>query len=242
LFRDAGLRHVVEPSVPNPPITLDLRAVPFIQALRAMLHQAGAVYRIEQSGSAGAPVYVIGMLTPTAGPSAAARADVVLPEKRVTLELKDVPLRRALQTLFEGSGFQHAVEPAVPDHPVTLNIHDLPLSVALRQLMNLAPGATYRREGDIYVIGMRPIPTAAPGVSMGFVELELPSGVTEKMSIEGDHLIQSPSGLEVSGSVRIQLSNGTRLTTQGVLVKVETDKASGVTRIRVDPVPASAAP
>jgi len=187
-------------------------------------------------------VYVIGTLAGPSAPDASVNAVVPPPTKPVTLEMKDVPMRRALQTLFEGSGLQHAVEPAVPDYPITLCIHDAPFDVALRQLMNLAPGATYRREGDIYVIGMRPAPAAKPPISAGFVELELPSGATEKLSIEGDHLIQSPSGLEVSGSVRIQLSNGTLLTTHDARVKVETDKVTGVTRIRVEVAPASAAP
>src|SRR6266581_216347 len=73
----------------------------------------------------------------------------------VTLSLRDTPLRTALQMLFEGSGLQHAVEPAVPNYPVTLDIRDVPFSTALRTLLRLAPQVVYRKEGDIYIVGMR---------------------------------------------------------------------------------------
>jgi uncharacterized membrane protein YgcG len=73
----------------------------------------------------------------------------------VTLSLRDVPLRTALETLFNGTGLQHAVEPTVHNFPITLDIRDVPFSTALRTLLRLAPGVTYRKEGDIYIVGMR---------------------------------------------------------------------------------------
>src|SRR5436853_7075720 len=75
---------------------------------------------------------------------------------KVALSLRDVALRDALRTLFEGSGMQHAVEPAVPNYPITLDIRDVPFNTALRTLLRLAPQVTYRKEGEIYIIGMRP--------------------------------------------------------------------------------------
>src|SRR5438093_4678272 len=74
---------------------------------------------------------------------------------KVALSLRDVPLRDALRTLFEGSGMQHAVEPAVPNYPITLDIRDVPFNTALRTLLRLAPNVTYRKEGDVYIVGMR---------------------------------------------------------------------------------------
>src|SRR5262249_58186384 len=35
-------------------------------------------------------------------------------------------------------------------------VHDVPFATALRTLLRLAPGVTYRKEGDVYIIGMRP--------------------------------------------------------------------------------------
>src|SRR5207247_1546120 len=93
------------------------------------------------------------LAAPAAAPAAPAAAQAA---PGVTLSLRDVPLRTALQTLFEGSGLQHAVEPAVPNYPLTLDVRDVPFSTALRILLRLAPQVTYRKEGDIYIIGMRP--------------------------------------------------------------------------------------
>src|SRR5947209_11190855 len=109
-----------------------------------------------------AAVVVPLLLTPAAVPAPARAAPANAPVAAgtapppVTLSLRDVPLRTALQTLFEGSGLQHAVEPAVPNYPITLDVRDVPFSTALRTLLRLAPGVTYRKEGDIYIVGMRP--------------------------------------------------------------------------------------
>jgi hypothetical protein len=73
----------------------------------------------------------------------------------VALRLEGTPLRTALEMLFTGSGRQLAIEPAVPDYPITLNIHGIPFDTALRTLLRLAPGATYRKEGEIYIVRMR---------------------------------------------------------------------------------------
>src|SRR5262249_869970 len=73
----------------------------------------------------------------------------------VTVSLRDVPLRTALETLFNGTGLQHAVEPTVPNYPITLDVRDVPFSTALRTLLRLAPAVTYRKARDVYIIGMR---------------------------------------------------------------------------------------
>jgi len=79
----------------------------------------------------------------------------------VSLHLQDTPLRTALQTLFAGSGLQHAVEAAVPNYPITLELRDVPLSSALRTLLRLAPGVVSRKEGEVFIVGMRS-PTVEP--------------------------------------------------------------------------------
>jgi hypothetical protein len=94
---------------------------------------------------------------PASRPPAAAPAPETRSGRPVTLRLQDTPLRTALQMLFEGSGLQHAVEPGVPNVPITLDIRDVPFDTALRMLMRLA-GATYRKESNIYVIGLRQPP------------------------------------------------------------------------------------
>jgi hypothetical protein len=73
----------------------------------------------------------------------------------VTLRLRQTPLRAAIQMLFRGTGLQHAVEPTVPNYPITLDIRGIPFKTALRTVMRLAPGVTYRKMGEVYVIGLR---------------------------------------------------------------------------------------
>jgi hypothetical protein len=86
----------------------------------------------------------------------------------VTLSLRDAPLRTALQTLFEGSGLQYAVDPTVPNYPITLDIRDVPFGTALRTLLRLAPGITYSKEGEVYIIRPRPqqVPTETAGTDI----------------------------------------------------------------------------
>jgi hypothetical protein len=80
-------------------------------------------------------------------------------EPKISLTLRDTPLRSALELLFQQSGLQHAVEAAVPNVPVTLNLRDATFATALRVITRLA-GVTYRKEGDVYVIGLRQPPVA----------------------------------------------------------------------------------
>jgi hypothetical protein len=84
-----------------------------------------------------------------------AQARLALGGLAAALALRDVPLRTALETLFSSTGLQHAVVPAVPNYPITLDIREVSFSTALRTLLRLAPGATYRKEGEVYVIGLR---------------------------------------------------------------------------------------
>ena len=90
------------------------------------------------------------------------------PDKKVTLNLKDVPLRNAIDLLFQGSGLQYAVDPNVPSIPVNLNIKDVGLQQALRIIIRQAavavPGLTFARDGDVFTVRIRPpnVPSAQP--------------------------------------------------------------------------------
>src|SRR5229473_6892034 len=111
------------------------------------------------SAAAMAPTWGLAPVRVQAAPAATAAASQPAP---ITLTLRDVPLRTALETLFSGSGLQHAVEGAVPNYPIILDIRDVPFSTALRTLLRLAPQVTYRKEGDIYIVGMRPAQVEQP--------------------------------------------------------------------------------
>jgi type II secretory pathway component GspD/PulD (secretin) len=80
-------------------------------------------------------------------------------DKKVTLNLKDIPLKSAIDALFAGTGLQYSVDPNVQNVPVNLTIRDVGLQAALRLLIRqaatLQPGLTFSKDGDIYVIKIR---------------------------------------------------------------------------------------
>jgi hypothetical protein len=73
---------------------------------------------------------------------------------KITLDLKEVPLRSAIEALFDKTGLQYAVETVTPNTPVTLSLHDVDFTTALRTLTRLA-GVTYRKESSIFLVGPR---------------------------------------------------------------------------------------
>src|SRR6476660_9243097 len=98
-----------------------------------------------------------------------ASAQAAAVEPKISLTLRDTPLRTALELLFQQSGLQHAVEATVPNIPVTVNLRDATFATALRVVTRLA-GVTYRKEGDVYVIGLR----LPPAVDYTTTEAALP--------------------------------------------------------------------
>lgn len=113
--------------------------------------------------STGAALYL------TALPAAAQAPAAATPDKQVTLDLRDIPLRNAIALLFQGTGIQYAIDPNVTNVPVTLNIRDISLPAALRLIVRQAavsiPGLTSAKEGDIYLIRIRQAPPPAPAVA-----------------------------------------------------------------------------
>jgi len=78
----------------------------------------------------------------------------------VTLDLKDVPIRQAIEALFAGSGHQYIV---VPDDisgtisgTVTIKLAGVPFDNALRTLANTAGLKIYDGKGGVFVLGPDP--------------------------------------------------------------------------------------
>jgi hypothetical protein len=98
----------------------------------------------------------VGAAAPMLAPSPVHAQEV---EKKVTLNLKDVPLRDAIDALFRGTGLQFTVDPNVPNVPVTLNIRDVGLQQALRIIVRQSavavPGLVATHSGDIWEIRIR---------------------------------------------------------------------------------------
>jgi Bacterial type II/III secretion system short domain len=80
-------------------------------------------------------------------------------QQKVNLDLTEVPLRAAMAQLFEGSGLNYAVEPAVPNVSLTMTANDTPRVEALRRMVRIAsvqvPHLVLAYDGDIYILRLR---------------------------------------------------------------------------------------
>ena len=70
-------------------------------------------------------------------------------EPRVSVKLKDVPLRAALEAIFRNTSYNYAVEPDVPDLIISIEITDTPLHQAVWRLIREGrkqePGLTFSK-------------------------------------------------------------------------------------------------
>ena len=93
-------------------------------------------------------------------PGAAAFAE------KVTVEIKDQPLRSALDEFFAGSGLSYTLAPEVPNVSIRLSLRDLRRETALALIVRIAraafPGLYYTREGANVVIWVDPNRPEAP--------------------------------------------------------------------------------
>ena len=93
-------------------------------------------------------------------------------DRKVTVNLRDLPLRTAIDQLFAGTGLQYAVDPNVLNVPVNLTLRDVGRQAALRLLIRQAataqPGLTFSKDGDIFQIRVR---SAAPAPALAAEDL-----------------------------------------------------------------------
>lgn len=91
-------------------------------------------------------------------PSTAASASV---PSHVTLELRDAPIRQALEQLFHQAKVDYSLDNAVAGF-VTLSLTDQPFDSALRLILRASRAPlTYRIEGGVYIITPRTLETSA---------------------------------------------------------------------------------
>lgn len=77
-------------------------------------------------------------------------------QQKITLELKDTPIRSALDTLFKGRGLNYVIDPTVGGNVGSLSLRDVPFDVALKMLLkSVDPPLVYRKEGDVYLISVK---------------------------------------------------------------------------------------
>lgn len=95
------------------------------------------------------------------------------PERRVSLELNQVPLRNAVDRLAQETGARFTVAPNVPNVLVNVTLRDVNLDTALRLISrsaaSKAPGVGFWPDGDAYVVrvgGLLRRPGAAGAVDV----------------------------------------------------------------------------
>lgn len=75
----------------------------------------------------------------------------------VDIDIKNVPVRQAIATIFEGKGLRYIIEPGVTGRVVELKLKGITVAEALRSLGDAA-GFTVSMEEGVYIIG--PVPAA----------------------------------------------------------------------------------
>jgi type II secretory pathway component HofQ len=90
--------------------------------------------------------------------------------KHVTIQFKDVPIKSAIQMLFDGTGLNYAVDPTVTG-TVNVSLVDVPFADALSTILKISnPPLTVRKENGIYMIApqkqdVTPVVTAPPDLA-----------------------------------------------------------------------------
>lgn len=78
----------------------------------------------------------------------------------ISLDLRDAPIRQALEQLFTNGGVQFSIDNSVTGY-ITLKIQDQPFESALRLIMRASSvPLTYTLEGGVYFVKPRPLVTA----------------------------------------------------------------------------------
>lgn len=75
----------------------------------------------------------------------------------ISIDLKDVDVKSALDALFRNAGKDYAVDPNVTGIIPAMSFKDVPFDTALKALVK-SMGLIYRVDQNIYIIGKRPEP------------------------------------------------------------------------------------
>ena len=96
--------------------------------------------------------------------SPVARAEQADTAKIINLELKDTPIKEAIDSLFKGTGLKYYVQPGVSGKVVELKLKGITLDQALDALAEAAQ-LTYKVEDGAYIICPAPKNAQAAGLS-----------------------------------------------------------------------------
>lgn len=77
-------------------------------------------------------------------------------DQPITLELKDTPIRSALDSLFMGRGLNYVVDQSVMGNVSSVSLRDVSFEQALKVLLkSVDPPLVYRKDGDVYLITVK---------------------------------------------------------------------------------------
>lgn len=79
----------------------------------------------------------------------------------VDINIKDVPVKQAIDTIFDGRGLRYIIEPGVTGRVVELTLRGVTVAEALKSLGDAA-GFTFTIEDGIYMIGPKTAVAADP--------------------------------------------------------------------------------
>jgi type II secretory pathway component HofQ len=87
-------------------------------------------------------------------------------DQRVTIELKEVDVRSAIEALFKDRGKNFSIDGNVTGTVAALSFRDVPFDTALKQLTR-SSGLVFRMDAEngIYIITKRPETTAGTGIT-----------------------------------------------------------------------------
>jgi hypothetical protein len=161
LFANADMWCVVDPNVPDVPVNIAFRDVPLRSGVWLVVGAAsarGPRLALRQEGDN----FVLGLQQRPGAPAvrvvAPAQAKARPVQSRVNVNLRYVPLRKALKTASGSAPLRCIVEPNVPDVPVTMQVRNLTAEAAVQQITSVASlsarGMNYARAGDVVVVYM----------------------------------------------------------------------------------------
>ncbi len=105
---------------------------------------------------------LLGGVTVLAAAPRMVRAQAPATPPNVTLNMRDVPLRTALEQIFQAAKVDYSIAPDVTGS-VNLKVTDVPFESALKLMLRSAnPPATYSREGGLYLVKLRAAPVTDP--------------------------------------------------------------------------------
>lgn len=153
---DGAPAVVVDPAVPDVPVSVSLAGVPWTTALRAIIRAASSGSRTLDLVSSGEGYHVSLRAQP------ATSVEFIVPPARPlfmnrgSVSFKNAPLRQVLRRIAAETRVRTQVDPKVEDAAVTVRLYGRPASelvaAALEAAATQSPGLRYVWDGDRYVV------------------------------------------------------------------------------------------